>query len=369
MLHSDTTWIGLIDAAIAGDGLRPEYQPIVDLQRGVIVGYEALARFDQGPPVAPNVWFAEAARQGRACDLDRAVLRAVLDRRRSMPPNTFLTVNIEPESLVEPATQRLLSLHAPLDGLVIEITEHRELGDPKAVELALDHLRALGARIAIDDAGAGYSGLQQILTLRPDILKIDRSLVEGIDTDEPKAALVEMLGAFANRIDAWILTEGIETAAEARRCIDLGVPLAQGWFFGRAEAPWSGLEPGVAELFDDGVADARGTGLRRLLAVSPIIDHRSAGVLAGVFDDVAAAHLVAVDGDRPIGLIDPASLMAGELRRPLFANIDTTPAELAHRIATSASEDALLPTIVIDDGGRYLGTVALQRLLGALAST
>jgi EAL domain-containing protein (putative c-di-GMP-specific phosphodiesterase class I) len=234
----EVNWRQLVDRAIRGELIRPAFQPIVDIQRGVIAGYEALARFDDGPVAGPDEWLARAFQQGRLAELDAASLRASLAWRDQLPRNTFLSVNVEPVALVDPIVMRELQAHAPLDGLVLELTEHGAIPDLTNVEEAVDRLRALGALIAVDDAGAGYSGLQQILDLRPQILKLDRSLVTGIDTDEAKAALVEMVGVFANRIDAWVIAEGVETAAEAERCRRLGVPLAQGWYYAAAAPPF-----------------------------------------------------------------------------------------------------------------------------------
>ena len=205
--------------AIAGRGVRSVYQPIVELSRCTVAGFEALTRFDVGPPGGPDMWFATAHEHGVAAELEATTLRAALAMRAALPPNTFMTVNVEPESLSSPRVMAIFAETASLSGLVVEITEHRPLADPQRVQWALERLRGQGALIAVDDAGSGYAGLQQILTLRPNILKLDRALVEGVDRDETKAALVEMFGIFANRVDAWLLVEGIETIGEARHAV------------------------------------------------------------------------------------------------------------------------------------------------------
>lgn len=227
VVASDADWDLMVELAIAGKGLQLVFQPIVDLRRGAVAGYETLVRFDGPVRAGPDRWFAEAARRGRQSELDHAVVERALALRSSLPRNTFLTINIEPESLHDRRVLQLLCDH-DLRGVAIEVTEHRALDELGPVRAALDRLRTAGALLAVDDAGAGYAGLQQILAMRPQILKVDRSLVEGIDTDEAKAALLEMLGVFAGRIDAWVLAEGVETRGEALRCASLGVPLAQG---------------------------------------------------------------------------------------------------------------------------------------------
>jgi EAL domain-containing protein (putative c-di-GMP-specific phosphodiesterase class I) len=364
------SWGELIADAIAGRGIVPAYQPIVDLQRGGVAGYEALARFPDGPRVGPDVWFREAARLGHAEDLDAAVVRAVMAQRPTLPPNTFLTVNVEPESLVHGSVGRVLASFAPLDGLVVEVTEHRPLGDADAVAAALDRLRALGALVAVDDAGAGHSGLQQILTLRPQILKLDRELVRDCDTDESRAALIEMLGLFASRIDAWILAEGIETPGEAERCRQLGVPLGQGWHFARPAPPWSTAENSAPSPGDADVAPRRG--LRPLLSVAPTVAAADLGGAARRLGDdpgsVSGDEVwVVVDGERPVGALTPDAALGGQLLRPLRANADASATEVARRLAAAAPPIRALPVVVTDDLGRYLGVVTGSRLLGHLA--
>ena len=140
----------------------------------------------------------------------------------------------------------------------------------------------MGAPIAVDDAGAGYAGLTQILTLRPHILKLDRELVTGVDTDEAKAALIEMLGVFANRIDAWVLAEGVETVAEARRIRALGVPLAQGFHYAMPAPPFTTeLVRSLDEEEDD--YDDTDRGLRPLLVPAPSVAEHEMDRAGAVF--------------------------------------------------------------------------------------
>jgi len=367
-IRREWSWPALIDRASAGDGLALEYQPIVDMQRAVVAGYEALARFTDRPDLSPDTWFAEARRQGRAAQLDAAVLRAVLARRPTLPTNRFLTVNVEPASLLAPDVERVLHQVPDLGAVVVEITEHSHIDDLPATKNAIERLRRRGARIALDDAGTGYAGLEQILDLRPDLLKVDRALVAGIEWDEAKAALVEMVGAFADRIDAWILVEGIETEEAARRCARLGVPLAQGWFFGRPQAGWSDIEPAafaaLADLLDTRVGD----GLQPLLLVAPTVHITNVDVAATVLAASAADVVVVVgDNDRPLGLLTAESGLARRPIASLVANVCSTPAELAYRLSTVRAGDAALPTVVADSGGRYVGIVTLQRLMAYLA--
>ncbi|MGE0880267.1 MAG: EAL domain-containing protein [Acidimicrobiia bacterium] len=242
---SDMVWDRVLVKLLTGEGVDVVFQPIVDLQRVRIAGYEALSRFSIAPDCSPDKVFAAAAVRGLVPELEAVTVRAALARRDDLPPKCFLALNLEPESLVEPATQSVLADFGSLNGVVVEVTEHRRLPPADLLDPVLERLRHAGAVIAMDNAGTGLGGLRQILQLRPGILKIDHQLVRGIDADPARQALVEMIGVFANRVDAWLLTEGVETAGEARTLVELGVPFAQGFLFARPDGPWPRLDPAV----------------------------------------------------------------------------------------------------------------------------
>ncbi|MEZ5375517.1 MAG: EAL domain-containing protein [Acidimicrobiales bacterium] len=360
-------WADRIGDAIDGRGLRSVFQPIVDLQRRTVVGYEALTRFDpiDGTFVGPDVWFQAAHAAGLGSALDAAAVSSALSARADLPTNCFLTVNVDPESLVERQVLEVFARHGHLGGVVIEITEHRPW-DWASLSPVVARLRSAGALFAVDDAGAGYSGLQQILQLRPSLLKLDRALVEGIDTDEPKQALVEMLGLFANRVDAWILAEGVETIGEARALIDLEVPLAQGYYFARPEPPWAAIDPAsVLDLAD--FVDANRATLHRL--VDPVAALRQGEDVALGWSSRSDPWVPVIDQHRrPLGLVDAEAALSGELVRGLVANVHSDPNELAGRLVTSA-HDIATPVMVTDNAGRYLGLITTRRLIGALVTS
>ena len=366
-VDADVDWNGLVSRALHDDDrLVSVFQPIVDVRRSRVVGYEALTRFTDpdAPRVGPDRWFAEAAAMGVGAELQARALREAFSHRSSMPKNCFLTVNVDPESLLEPAVRDELASQPVLKGVVVEFTEHH-LWDWNLIESSVQMLRSAGALIAIDDAGSGHSGLQQILRLRPSILKLDRSLIESIDRDEAKASLVEMMGVFAGRVDAWILAEGVETAAEATRIADLDVPLAQGYFFGRPAPPWADLEPAAASTLRDVVY--HGESLHALVdPVAPIRENDDA--IRDWIDSDEPVRAV-VDGDgRPCGLVDADALMAGSIVQTLVVNVNTTPHDVAQRLSTFVG-DPHVPVIVIDDNGRYLGLLGLRRLLHHVGRT
>ncbi len=220
------------------DAIAMVFQPIVALQGRKRVGVEALARF-AGPPKnrPPDVWFAEAAEVDLGSELELAAVRkgiAALDR---FPRGLYLSVNVSPATLVTAAFDRLAAQVG--DGrLVVEITEHTVIEDYERVGFAVDRLRARGVRLAVDDAGSGFSSLRHILELNLDLIKLDPTLIRNLHLDQSKQALAAGLISFAEQSGATIIAEGVESAAEVKALIKLGVAYGQGYFLGRpAPAP------------------------------------------------------------------------------------------------------------------------------------
>lgn len=363
---TDSRWTQLLDDVIAGVGVHCHYQPVIDLDQLVVVGYEALARFshpDAGG-VSPDVWFARARERGLEADLEAVVLGLALEGRDRVPQDCFLAVNVEPDSLRSQKVRDVLHSQSDLYGIVVEITEHSswEWAD---LEPAINALRAKGALIAVDDAGSGYSGLQQILDLRPSILKLDKAIVQGIATDEAKVALVEMISMFASRVDAWVVAEGIETLADAKRLADMRVPLAQGFLFAVPAPAFTDIDPRVAAQLG-AFADQSGDTMHRLIETVPTILMEDS--VQHAWNHIDSQWIVVVDSEqRPHGLVDPASAIAGELISTLIVNVNSRPGDVAQRLSTSRHEPGA-PILVTDDHGKFLGVVTIRRLIGKLGT-
>jgi EAL domain-containing protein (putative c-di-GMP-specific phosphodiesterase class I)/CheY-like chemotaxis protein len=217
------------------------FQPIYDLGKKCAVGLEALARFRGPPKRGPDRWFAEASEVGLRRDLEFAAVRAALAELPGIPAELYLSVNASPATLASAGFRKLISR---VDGarVVVEVTEHAPIEDYDKLSRALSRLRALGVRLAIDDAGAGFASLRHILRLAPDFIKLDRTLIAGIQRDRTKQALAAGLISFAEKIDAGIVAEGIEQSAEVDALMTLGVAYGQGHFLARAAPlPLAGL--------------------------------------------------------------------------------------------------------------------------------
>lgn len=220
---------------IEADAFTMVYQPICDLKTGIPIGYETLCRFTPQPYRSPDRWFQEAAGVGLGLDLELAVLERAVADSRAMPSNVYVSFNAAPETIM---SGRLPALFAGVDcsRIVIEVTEHAPVGDYGRLRETLMELREMGIRLAIDDAGAGFSSLQHIVQLNPDIIKLDIALSRNIDGDTARRALASALIYFSREMGCSIVAEGIETEAERDTLRALGVSLGQGYLLGRPTA-------------------------------------------------------------------------------------------------------------------------------------
>lgn len=221
-----------IAALLTGGALSVVFQPIVDLPTASVAGLEALARFPSPPVQGPELWFAEAWEVGLGIDLEMAALEAAVARVDDVPGDAYLSVNVSAGTLCSGAP---LSLARQLQGdrLVVEITEHAAIDEYEPVREAVAHLREAGVRLAVDDVGAGYAGLSQILRLAPDVVKLDMYLSRNIDEDVARQALVASTATFGLRVGTEVVAEGVESRGEAQALEQAGVGYAQGYFFGR----------------------------------------------------------------------------------------------------------------------------------------
>ena len=217
--------------------ITPVFQPLVELATGRVVGYEALSRFAER---SPEAWFNQAHGCGLSAELEGAAIRAALEYD-DRPDGTYLSLNCSPSAISSGRVRSILP--DDLSEYVIEITEHELASEDGALEQGLQELRGRGARIAVDDAGAGYAGLKQVMRVSPDIIKLDRSLIERVHADSAKSALIEFFVLFARRVGAAVCTEGIETLEELTTLIDLGVGYGQGYLLGRPAEPWADVAP------------------------------------------------------------------------------------------------------------------------------
>jgi EAL domain-containing protein (putative c-di-GMP-specific phosphodiesterase class I) len=221
------------------------YEPIVNLTSREILGHEALVR---GPWKSefhsPERLFELAEETGLVFELDCLCRRTALRGARGLEAGRKLFLNCLPTAIHDPAfrdealRQSLQELRLRPEDIVFEISERESIDNFAIFREVRDHYKEIGFQIALDDTGVAYGSLEAVMELAPDYIKVDLSLVRGIDTDPPRQELLRALHAVAGKLGGQIIAEGIETSEELETLRGLGIPYGQGYLFGRA-APLS----------------------------------------------------------------------------------------------------------------------------------
>jgi EAL domain-containing protein (putative c-di-GMP-specific phosphodiesterase class I) len=205
-------------------------QPIVDLASGRRIGAEALSRFPREWDMAPDVCFAEAHTVGQGDQLELLAIERAAELLYEV--TGYIAMNVSPRTFLLPECLDLLGTF-PLPRVLLELSEHDPVDDYDTLLAALRPLRARGMRLAIDDVGAGFSSLRHIVLTSPEVIKLDRTIVDRVATDPILTTLVRSLTEFGHGCGARVVAEGVETAEDAAALLALGVDYGQGWYFGR----------------------------------------------------------------------------------------------------------------------------------------
>jgi diguanylate cyclase (GGDEF)-like protein len=331
------------------DSLAIVFQPIMDLRTGAIVAYEALARFNSAVQRAPDAWFAQAHRCGLGYELEARAVAAAL-AVPGLPPGARLSINLSPSALASEAVAAILP--DDLSGTMIEITEHELVAGNEEVQAAIARVRRAGAWLAVDDAGAGYAGLEHVMRLAPDVIKLDRSIVDGVAHDPVKGAMIGSFVRYARDIDATVCAEGIETLADLDRLAALDVALGQGYGLARPAPPWAPVARDAAQRCVDALTAA---------LARPALDDGDHPL------DAAAAQLAAL-ATRD-GLARVLETVQRELRCEHIVVHERYAGDPAHDAAASSPTEDLVRHVLCDGQTRQAvmnaggnGTAALQAL-------
>jgi diguanylate cyclase (GGDEF)-like protein len=378
--------------------ITSHFQPILDLHHGTVMAWEVLSRGPEGFS-APTEIFAAAEKQGLLSQLERVcrgvALRTIAGFPSSLRSRSFF-INVSPNVIGDP---RLLNGHMQeeLAGLgldqrnfVIEITERESITDYAAFERQIRHYVEHGFRIALDDLGAGHSGLVTLVTCSPHFMKLDMTLSRDIHRHAYKQHLVKSLTAFAASVDAALIAEGVESWEELETLARLGVRYAQGFLFARP-APTPG-EPSEETRLE----------LRRIMrqfnyreadlneAVGPLVircatirerEKRGEDVDRIFRHQPTLDHLTILRGERPVGLITRQHYYtktggpvgyhlfqwkhAEELARPAPLIVeDSINVTALAKLAMERPPDELYDPVVVTDGaGSLIGTVTIRQLI------
>ncbi len=367
------------------------FQPLVTLADASIFGYEGLVR---GPgrngQQSPDYLFRAAKAEGCLEALEAGARRVIAQRFLALDLPGRLFVNVSPDMLVHESRP---SRHArlpsgledvPPNRLVIELTESSTATSFEKLVAALDRIRALGCQIAIDDLGEGFASLKLWTEVRPEMVKVDRHFISGIQSDGLKLRFVQAIQHIAQSADAVVVAEGVETEAELKIIRDLGIPLVQGFVVARPSAkPSAQLAPGIRQMLSCQMISVYPTAtsaLRRtavaaklLRQVTPVADTTSNDAVFQRFeDDPELESLPVVQSGQPVGLIDRhrffdkfARPYQKELfgRRPCTMFMDDAPLVVDHGMTIQELSLALArgerrhlsDGFIITADGRYLG--------------
>lgn len=224
-----------IGAAISGTSFSIVLQPIVDVDDDVAVAAEALTRFEDRSNRSPAQWLDDADRVGLLVPLELALAGAALAKLDRLDPSLSLAVNLSPTTVLSGRLHEVLT-GVPVERVILELTERAPVDDYPALRTALSRWRDRGLRLAVDDAGGGYSSFAHILELSPELIKLDASLVRDLHTSVHRQALARAVISFANEMRVQVVAEGVETEEELVALRRLGAHLAQGYHLGRPKA-------------------------------------------------------------------------------------------------------------------------------------
>lgn len=379
-------------------GIRAVYQPIVNLRGGGIFSWEALARGPAGSSFeSPAMLFGFAEEHELVFPLERACRTAAIQGFGGVTDGRKLFLNIHPRTLVDPSfspgqTLKLLAEQGmePHD-VVLEITERHSTKDFSLFHRTLDHYRGEGYKVAIDDVGTGYSGLWSIAEIRPDFIKLDMSLIRGIDHNPVKRALIETFLTFSDKVGCALIAEGIETKTELSSLVAMGVHYGQGYFLGRPNAPRQELAPEVLQHISGG--------MRRSMAenkcsapIGGLVDavhHFPAATSVGEVKRFLESHpgvtsVAVVSEMRPVGLVmrhHMDRMLSSQYGLALYSNrsvtrimdsqplaVDqATPVELVAQAAMSREAFKVYDHVLVTREGKLEGMASVQKLLDALA--
>lgn len=369
-----------IQALVAGEALYTLFQPIIDGATRKPIGYEALTRGPQGPLEMPAALIAAAASAGLSIPLERRCLESALRSYRSLRLQGRLFLNLLPQNLLDWGGladwlgQQLAANQIDAHDIVLEVTEHGLTEDEVLLANAVAPLRALGCDIAIDDLGAGSSGLKTWAAIRPDYVKVDRYFVSGIEEDAVRGEILRSVVDMGRVTGCRVIAEGIENREQYALLLELGVDYLQGYLLGRPELVPSSNSTVLGGLETITIGATADCAEHLVMAIPGVPAQTPVGEVVETFRANSGWTALAVlDAEqRPIGLVYRDELLIF-LSRPLHPEIynrkpvtsvmtrDTVQVEArarldqVSRVVTARNTRPQRDDFIITRNGLYLG--------------
>ena len=385
---------------LAHKNIRIVYQPVVNLNTGEILGYEALSR---GPEntffTNPINLFSYAQKTHHLYTLEKIAREKALAGLGDILSQTKVFININPQVVKDPSFRPdeidkfLTSIGAEPNQVVFEITERTSIDDFPSFRRSLEHYRQNGFLIAIDDAGAGYSSLQAIAEIQPDFIKIDNSLIKDIDKTATKKKLLETFHIFAQKTNSQLIAEGIETEEELVTLKKMDISFGQGFFLARPNYPPPVIDSQALFCLENYNKDMIKTSAGRILPVrniAQIVPALSANAITKEALDFFTAYptvegIAVVKDEIPVGLVmrnklfnqlgtkygfavyteRPISLVMDI--QPLTVEDDTT-VEIVSQSAMGRHDHKVYDSIIVTKNKCYQSLVSVRALLDMLTN-
>lgn len=385
-------------AIVRSENFNIVYQPIVSLCTGVVLGWEALTRGPAGTNfMNPQVIFSFAGEINMLYPVEKVCRQLALKNLGEISRDQKIFLNIHPHTIndknfVKGETLEIIKkCRLNQSNIVFEITEQADVNNIPEFKKTLEHYRGQGYMVAIDDVGAGFSSLQSIAKIRPDFIKMDMSLVHGVDSDPVKKALLETFVTLADKIGCSIIAEGIETESQLNALIKMGVHYGQGFFLGRPVSPKAYPAAELCLNITKMSSRSKHMAWRHSMPVGDIIEEcvtvegftpiNEVKKILEMNDPLSGA--VVLNGQYPEGLIMKHTLfaqlctqygMALYSHRPAEALMDRVPlvidwqapVETVSQVAMSRDKGKLYDHVIVTKESKYLGVVSMQNLMNAL---
>ncbi len=387
----------LLDDIIKSENIRTVFQPIVSLVDGTILGYEALSRGPEGSPLErPDMLFKVAEANNMIWELEYLCRVKALEKAQKMVPIKMLFLNVDPKVMNDEKFKSgftkdfILKLGIDPANIIFEITERTCIEDYKIFKKTIDNYIDQGFRIAIDDTGAGYSGLKMLAEVHPHYIKLDMDLIRDIDKKALNQALVKALAEFAISVNMKTIAEGIETIDELNVLIGFGIHYGQGYLLQRPSPGFLEITASNKNLILNKQAQMRKQYLQTSSSISigeiarfdtPVNSSATGNVINEVFSGcVSVQGIPIVNNGAPVGLIMRSEFYAHLATQfgvavfmnrpiqllmnnsPLIVDYHTSIAQVS-KTAISRREENLYDYIIITKDGQYYGITTVKNLL------
>ena len=388
----------LFESILKEERITTMYQPIVNLRSGEVIGYEALSRGPEHTPYySPLALIDKAHEVGKIWELEMLFRKKAFEQLNKLCKDKLLFVNVDPDVMKTPefktglTKEYLDELGADETSIVFEITERTAIFDYEAFQGVLENYRNQGYLIAIDDVGAGYSGLKTIHEVRPNFIKIDMDLIRNIDKDAFKQALLKAFVDTSLTTNIKIIAEGIETKEEMKTLILLGVHAGQGFFLKKPSVDFETIDEDTLIRIKDynKISKNLNEYSQEYHFISNLITSHHTHVYESMtqaitvknhMDKVGSKSVAICENNRPVGIIMKHNLdasLSGKYGYALFSNkpisrimntspliVDFyTPINVVAKSAMERADDAIYDDVIVTKSSKYYGMVSMKKII------